>query len=217
MTTASTCWRVAQFWRARSNTLLREKLSHFAPGISAIRGSSSGYVHVPIAALALVPPAVVTAEHRSSTTPLLRISPTPSRLKAALQMYPQHPQQRSQVDRWMHWHHTASRRATTNLLIPFLVGKAAEVVADGREEVAQHVQVALRAGARCAAFDPSPQYLERHLSSIQDDPSRIFLAGGCVSISDLLVVTGACALPPTSRSPSLIAFCQNSTSFRCPA
>ncbi len=50
---------------------------------------------------------------------------------------------------------------------------------------------------------PLPQYLERHLSAIQDDPSRAFLAGGCVTIADLLIITGACLPPLSSHLPPL--------------
>ena len=57
------------------------------------------------------------------------------------QMYPQHPQQRAQVDRWMHWYHTGARHATTKLLLPHLQGKGAEAVAAGKEEVSEHVKV----------------------------------------------------------------------------
>jgi hypothetical protein len=49
---------------------------------------------------------------------------------------------------------------------------------------------------------PLPQYLERHLSAIQDDPSRAFLAGGCVTIADLLIITGACLPPPLLSPPT---------------
>jgi hypothetical protein len=65
------------------------------------------------------------------------LSKTPN----SLQMYPQHAQQRARVDRWMHWYHTGSRNATTKLLIPFLSGKSADILAAGREEVGRHVQV----------------------------------------------------------------------------
>ena len=58
-----------------------------------------------------------------------------------LQMYPQHPQQRAQVDRWMHWYHTGARHATTKLLLPHLQGKGAEALAAGQEEVGKHVKV----------------------------------------------------------------------------
>jgi hypothetical protein len=61
----------------------------------------------------------------------------------------------------------------------------------------------VRAVSRAAA-----QYLERHLASIQDDPSRTFLSGGCVTVSDLLVIAGACipqpALLPPPPSSSLL-------------
>ena len=61
------------------------------------------------------------------------------------------------------------------------------------------------------------QYLERHLSAIQDDPSRIFLAGGCVTIADLLIITGAQHPTPTPvvLSPHTVIFSQNSISSRC--
>lgn len=96
-------------------------------------------------------------------------------------MYPQHAQQRARVDRWMHWYHTGSRNATTKLLIPFLSGKSADILAAGREEVGRHVQ-----------------HIERHLSAIQDDPSRTFLAGGSVSIADLLIITDLDQLQPAA-------------------
>ena len=65
----------------------------------------------------------------------------PFKTPNAVQMYPQHPQQRARVDRWMHWYHTGSRNATTKLLIPFLSGNSADILAAGREEVDWHVQV----------------------------------------------------------------------------
>jgi hypothetical protein len=108
-------------------------MSLVASGICATRANFSGCVlnanddsHQPFAASPFCP----------------RSPPRIVILTTSLQMYPQHPQQRARVDRWMHWHHTASRCATTTLLVPFLSGESEALAAQGRAEVARHVQVA---------------------------------------------------------------------------